>query len=187
MLCEHPRTRPSGTSVQTNWVLCCPLTKSQLLLYVSMAIKVLVNLWGNTVWSKSTFFALAKNIICLGEGQPSKHTTSFGSHCDLMWRPNDVVCLLGMLISLYEFTSHLVDCAPFVFKEDNLWLPTEFLAHQVPSEKGITLKGNNLLPRGSRPNLKREAKTIPQNCLPWQCIYSSLLPRVSHYNFLSEL
>ena len=34
-------------------------------------------------------------------------------------------------------------------KGDNLRLPACFLAHHIPSEKGSTLKGKNLLPMGA--------------------------------------
>ena len=43
---------------------------------------------------------------------------------------------------------HLVDFPPFLQGRQLLWLPVSFSEHDTPSDKGSTLRGKNLLPRG---------------------------------------
>ena len=63
---------------------------------------------------------------------------------------------------------YLIDFSPFLPRSQHLWPPIVFIAQQVPSEKGSTLKENNLFP------LER-GKSHFDSCLPRKCIHSHLI------------
>ena len=70
---------------------------------------------------------------------------------------------------------HLVGFLPFVHGRQLQWLPVCLPAHQSPSEKGPTLKGKNLFPRGAYSFFFRiypfnHCPAEPGYTLPWQTV-----------------
>ena len=56
--------------------------------------------------------------------------------------------LLRIDIIKHYMKMKLIDFLPFLQGRQIMWLFVCFPAHQTPSEKGCTLKGKNLFPRG---------------------------------------